>query len=53
MAFDVEKMRQMAEPRSEVAVERSKMRMQNREWLKMSQEIALCIHAYLQKKDML
>lgn len=37
----------MARPRSAAATTRAKDRMANREWLKLSQEIALNIHHYL------
>lgn len=52
MAFDNEKLAQMAKPRSEAAIERAKARIENREWLRMSQDIALSLHHYLRTKGM-
>ena len=37
------------EPRSEKAIERARLRKENREWLSLSQEIALAIHYYIRK----
>lgn len=47
MAFNTEKLASVAKPRSEEAKERARFRKENREWLRMSQEIALCLHYYL------
>lgn len=52
MAFDIEKLAQIAEPRSEAAKARAKARKENRAWLRMSQEIALCLHYYLRTAKM-
>lgn len=52
MAFNIEKLTQIVKPRSETAIERAKMRKENREWLRMSQDIALCLHHYLRTKGM-
>lgn len=52
MVFNIEKVAQMAKPRSEAAVERAKVRKENREWLRMSQDIALSLHHYLRTKDL-
>ena len=42
----------LAKPRSEAAIERAEYRKKNREWLRMSQEIALNIHCYLRSNEM-
>ena len=52
MAFDIEKLAQMAQPRSEAAIARAKARKENREWLRMSQDIALSLHHYLRTAGM-
>lgn len=52
MAFDIEKLAQMAQPRSEAAIARAKARKDNREWLRMSQNIALSLHHYLRTAGM-
>lgn len=52
MAFDIEKLSQISQPRSEAAIERAKARKENREWLRMSQEIALRLHYYLRNAGM-
>ena len=52
MAFDLEKLANVAKPRSEEAKERARYRKENRDWLRMSQEIALCLHYYLRKTGM-
>lgn len=52
MAFDIEKLAQMAQPRSEAAIARAKARKENREWLRMSQNIALSLHHYLRTAGM-
>ncbi len=49
MAFDKEKLAQIAKPRSEVSKARALARKKNREWLRMSQEIALFLHYYIRK----
>ena len=48
----VGKLNEIAKPRSEEAKERLRFRRENREWIRMSQEIALCIHYYLRKNNM-
>ncbi|MCQ2311288.1 MAG: helix-turn-helix domain-containing protein [Paludibacteraceae bacterium] len=50
MDFNVEKMQAMAKPRSQRAIARSKARRENRDWMRMSQEIALVIHEQLRRK---
>ena len=52
MAFDIEKLAQIAKQRSEVEVVRAKERKKNHEWLRMSQDIALSLHHYLRTADM-
>lgn len=52
MAFDIEKLKAMAGTRSERATERAQFRMENREWLRMSQDIALALHYHLRTKNM-
>ena len=51
MEFNPEKLASIAKPRSEAAIERARFRKENREWLRMSQEIALCLHYYLRTAD--
>lgn len=48
----MEKLSSMAKNRSKESVEKAKQRKGNREWLRMSQEIALCLHYYLRKSSM-
>lgn len=43
MAFNLEKLAEIAVPRSESAREKARIRKENREWLRMSQEIALSL----------
>lgn len=52
MAFNVNKLAEMAKPRSEDAKKRAIDRKENREWLRMSQDIALCLHYYLRHAGM-
>lgn len=47
MAFNPEKLAELAKPRSEEAREKARIRKENRDWLRMSQEIALCLHYHL------
>ena len=47
MAFNPERLAAIAKPRSEEAKEKARFRKENRDWLRMSQEIALCLHYYL------
>lgn len=49
MTFNPEKLAAIAKPRSEEAKEKARFRKENRDWLRMSQEIALCLHYYLRK----
>lgn len=52
MAFDTEKLAQLAKPRSEAAKKRAEARKCNRGWLRLSQEIALSLHYYLRMVSM-
>lgn len=52
MGFNLDKLAAAAKPRSEKAKEMAKTRKENREWLRMSQDIALALHYYLRKKKM-
>lgn len=51
MALNREKLAQVAKPRSEAAMERAKARKANREWVRLSQDIALALHYYIRKTD--
>lgn len=52
MNFNIEKLDKIAKPRSEKAIGRARLRKENREWLRLSQDIALAIHYYIRKSDM-
>ena len=52
MGFNIDKLKEIAVPRSEAAKESARTRRENREYLRMSQNIALCIHYYLRKSNM-
>lgn len=52
MDFNIEKLNTFAKPRSEKAIERARKRKENREWLRLSQDIALAIHYYIRKSGM-
>ena len=47
MGTKIDKLREIAQPRSEEAKNRAKWRRENREWLRMSQSIALLVLDYL------
>lgn len=47
-----EKLANMAKTQSEKEKEQARYRKENREWLRMSQEIALCLHYYLRTSGM-
>lgn len=47
MAFDLNKLSQMAKSRPEEAKQKATDRKKNREWLRISQDIALALHYYL------
>jgi len=48
----MEKLTEVAKPRSEVAKESARQRLENRDWLHMSQDIALDVHYYLRNAGM-
>ena len=52
MTFNLEKLAGMAKPQSEKEKEQARHRKENREWLRMSQEITLCLHYYLRTSGM-
>lgn len=52
MAFNTDKLTEMAKPRSEEAKAKAQFRRENREWIRMSQDIALSVHYYLRKSGM-
>ncbi|MCD8268479.1 MAG: helix-turn-helix domain-containing protein [Parabacteroides sp.] len=52
MGFNLDKLAEMAQPRSEEAQNMARIRKENKEWLRMSQEIALSLHYYLRKMKM-
>lgn len=52
MGFDLDKLTKIAKPRSEKAQNMAQSRKENREWLRMSQDIALSLHYYLRKMKM-
>lgn len=47
MAANINKLAELAIPRSETAIENARFRRENRDWLRMSEEIALNVHYYL------
>lgn len=52
MAFDLNKLSQMAKSRPEEAKQKAQYRKDNREWLRISRDIALALHYYLRKMKM-
>lgn len=52
MTFNTEKLAEIAKPRSEEAKAKAQFRRDNREWIRMSQDIALSLHYYLRKSGM-
>lgn len=52
MGFDLEKLDAIAEPRSQKALDAAEARKKNKEWLRMSQKIALTILCYLRDENM-
>jgi transcriptional regulator with XRE-family HTH domain len=52
MAFNLDKLSQMAKDRSEKEIQEAQYRKKNREWLRMSQDIALALNYYLRKMNM-
>lgn len=49
MNTNTDKLREIAKPRSEKAVRMARWRRENREWLRMSQDIAINILGYLRR----
>lgn len=49
MGLNMEKLSSIAQKRSRESVEKAEQRKKDRKWLRMSQEIALCLHYYLRK----
>ena len=49
---NLEKLTAIAVSRSKTASEKANWRRANKKWLRMSQEIALCVHYYLRKKGL-
>lgn len=47
MAFDYEKLKQIAVPLNDAEIEKANTRKRNRDWVHMSQDIALCLHYYI------
>ena len=47
MAFNLTKLTELAKPQSEKAKELARQRKENRAWMRVSQDVALCLHYYL------
>lgn len=52
MGFNIEKVAAIAKPRNEKAIKAARFRQENREWLRMSQEIALCLSHHLRRSSL-
>ena len=52
MGVNLNRLQEIARPRSEVAKNRARARKENRAYLRMSQEIALTLHYYLRTQGM-
>lgn len=52
MSVNLDRLKEIARPRSEAAKDRARARKENRAYLRMSQEIALALHYYLRTQDM-
>jgi hypothetical protein len=52
MGFNIDKLKEIAVPRSEAAKESARIRRENREYLRKLQNIILDIHYYLRKSNM-
>lgn len=52
MVFHKDKLDAIVKPRSKEAIERARSRKENREWLRMSQEIALALHYHIRNAGM-
>jgi predicted XRE-type DNA-binding protein len=51
MTFNLEKLQELAQPRNEEANERHRFRKENREWMRISQEIAIELHSYIKEEQ--
>ncbi len=49
MGFNLDKLTKIAKPRSEEELEQARIRKENKEWIRISQDIALNIHFYLKQ----
>ncbi len=52
MKFNIDKLAEAAKPAAQKDIDAAKARKENREWLRISQEIALSVHCYLRDKKM-
>ncbi len=52
MRFNIEKLAKVAKPAAKKSLEEAAGRKANRDWLRLSQEIALNVHCYLRDKKM-
>jgi transcriptional regulator with XRE-family HTH domain len=52
MAFNLNKLAEVAKPRSEESKEQERFRKENRDWLRISQEIALALRYFLRTEHM-
>lgn len=52
MAFNFERLTDLAKSPSRISEERTKARKKNREWIRMSQDIALSLHYYMRKNGL-
>lgn len=50
--FDIEKFEHLAQPRSSEARERAQWLRKNRNWLRMSKEVAMCIQYFLRTNNL-
>lgn len=49
MGFNLDELTKIAKPRSEEELEQARIRKENKEWIRISQDIALNIHFYLKQ----
>lgn len=52
MTLNTKRLASVAKPRSKAAIERAEARKTNRDWLRMSQDIALSLHYYMRTSGM-
>lgn len=50
MSINLDRLEHVAKPCSKEAIATARFRRENREWLKMSQEIALSLHYHYEQK---